>query len=186
MRDEVRQVLEVRTRNQAAVTVVRKVNQITRGWATTCARRINDSPPKLHRFPARARRLNCRPMSSLSPAVFLAPFFLLFEIAQLVYAERFLGVKQIQGNVDPRQLGPGESVSALWVLGIVSEAGWLLWLLSEPGSRIHAACLLLVSLCGFALRSNCRLKWVLVILTVEGALRMGLMVSMLGSAWRAL
>jgi hypothetical protein len=33
LRDKVRQVLEVRTRNQAAVTVVRKVNQLTRGWA---------------------------------------------------------------------------------------------------------------------------------------------------------
>jgi Group II intron, maturase-specific domain len=33
LRDKVRQVLEVRTRNQAAVAVVRKVNQITRGWA---------------------------------------------------------------------------------------------------------------------------------------------------------
>jgi len=34
MRDKVRAVLEVRTRNQATVAVVRKVNQITRGWAT--------------------------------------------------------------------------------------------------------------------------------------------------------
>jgi RNA-directed DNA polymerase len=34
LRDKVRVVLEVRTRNQAAVAVVRKVNQITRGWAT--------------------------------------------------------------------------------------------------------------------------------------------------------
>jgi RNA-directed DNA polymerase len=34
MRDKVRAVLEVRTRNQPAVEVVRKVNQITRGWAT--------------------------------------------------------------------------------------------------------------------------------------------------------
>lgn len=33
LRDKVRAVLEVRTRNQAAVAVVRKVNQITRGWA---------------------------------------------------------------------------------------------------------------------------------------------------------
>ena len=35
--DKVRKVLEVqevRTRNQPAVAVVRKVNQITRGWAT--------------------------------------------------------------------------------------------------------------------------------------------------------
>ena len=34
MRDKVRQAPEVRTRNQAAVAVVRKVNRITRGWAT--------------------------------------------------------------------------------------------------------------------------------------------------------
>ncbi len=33
LRDKVRAVLEVRTQNQAAVAVVRKVNQITRGWA---------------------------------------------------------------------------------------------------------------------------------------------------------
>lgn len=33
LRDKVRTVLEVRTRNQPAVAVVRKVNQITRGWA---------------------------------------------------------------------------------------------------------------------------------------------------------
>lgn len=33
LRDKVRAVLEVRTRNQPAVAVVRKVNQITRGWA---------------------------------------------------------------------------------------------------------------------------------------------------------
>lgn len=33
LRDKVRAVLEVRTRNQPAVAVVRKVNQLTRGWA---------------------------------------------------------------------------------------------------------------------------------------------------------
>jgi len=33
LRDQVRAVLAVRTRDQAAVAVVRKVNQITRGWA---------------------------------------------------------------------------------------------------------------------------------------------------------
>ncbi|MCS6243165.1 MAG: hypothetical protein H2172_04795 [Opitutus sp.] len=34
LRDKVREVLEVRSRNQPAVAMVRKVNQITRGWAT--------------------------------------------------------------------------------------------------------------------------------------------------------
>jgi hypothetical protein len=125
-------------------------------------------------------------MSEPPLAVFIAPFFLVFEIGQLVYAERFLGVKQIQTGADPRRLGPSEAVSALWVSAICAQSAWLLWLLSEGPTRIHAACLLLVSLCGFSLRSNCRLKWVLVILTIEGALRMGLMVSMFGAAWRAL
>ncbi len=125
-------------------------------------------------------------MSSPPLAVFLAPFFLVFEIAQLVYVERFLGVKQIQAGVDPRELGPPEPVAAVWVLGLCTQSAWLLWLLSEGPTRLHAACMLLVSLVGFALRSNCRLKWVLVILTVEGALRMGLLVSMFGAAWRAL
>lgn len=125
-------------------------------------------------------------MSAPSLAIFLVPVFLVFEAAQLIYAERFLGVKHIQGGADPREVGPSEAISALWVLAICSQSAWQLWLLTDPTSRIHAACLLLVSLVGFSLRSNCRLKWVLVILTIEGALRMGLMVSMLGAAWRAL
>lgn len=119
-------------------------------------------------------------------AAFLAPLFLAFEIAQLVAAEKLLGVRQIQSGADPRRLGPGEAAAALWSCFILAEGAWLLWLLGHDGTRVHAACLLLVTLVGFTLRSNCTLRWVLVILTVEGALRMGLMVSLFGSAWRAL
>lgn len=119
-------------------------------------------------------------------AAFIAPAFIIFEVIQLVAAEKLLGVKQIQADADPRRSGPGEIPAALWSGAILAEAAWLLWLLIDDATRIHAACLLLVSLVGFSLRSNCTLRWVLVILTVEGALRMGLMVSMLGSAWRAL
>jgi hypothetical protein len=125
-------------------------------------------------------------MENAPAAAFLAPAFVAFEIAQLVYAERFLGVKQIQAGVDPRSLGPPEPVALLWVVAICAQNAWLLWLLSESPTRIHAACLLLVSLCGFALRGSCALRWVLVILTIEGALRLGLMVSMFGAAWRSL
>lgn len=127
-----------------------------------------------------------RTMSEPPPIVFLAPCFLVFEIGQLVAAEKLLGVKQIEAGEDPRETGPGELGSAFWAFCILAQAAWLLWLLAENATRTHAACLLLVSLVGFALRSNCTLRWVLVILTIEGALRMGLMVSMLGSAWRAL
>jgi hypothetical protein len=125
-------------------------------------------------------------MSEPPLAVFIAPLFLVFEVAQLVVAEKLLGVKQIQVGMDPRRQGPGEGLSAVWSAGILTEGAWLLWLLADDATRTHAACLLLVSLFGFSLRSNCTLRWVLVILTIEGALRMGLMVSMFGSAWRSL
>jgi hypothetical protein len=137
-------------------------------------------------FPAAAPPAKLPEMSEPPLAVFLAPLFLVFEITQLVYVERFIGVKQIQAGVDPRELGPSEPVAALWTFALCTQSAWLLWLLSEPPTRLHAACMLLVWLVGFSIRSNCRLKWVLVVLTVEGALRMGLMVSMFGSAWRAL
>jgi hypothetical protein len=119
-------------------------------------------------------------------SVFIAPVFFLFEIIQLVAAEKLLGIRQIETGVDPRSKGPGELASAIWTGAMLTEGAWLLWLLGEANTRVYALCLLLVTLLGFTLRSNCTLRWVLVILTIEGALRMGLMVSMLGSAWRAL
>jgi hypothetical protein len=126
-------------------------------------------------------------MSEPPLAAFLAPIFLAFEVGQLVAAEKLLGVKQIEAGADPRRNGgPGEFAAGLWASMIVAEGLWLLWLLAHGPTRVHAACLLLVTLVGFTLRSNCTLRWVLVILTIEGALRMGLIVSMLGSAWRAL
>ncbi len=125
-------------------------------------------------------------MSEPPLAVFLAPIFLAFEVGQLVAAEKLLGVKQIESGVDPRRAGPSETASALWSTLILAEVLWLVWLLAHSATRVHAACLLLVTLMGFTLRSNCTLRWVLIILTVEGALRMGLIVSLLGSAWRAL
>ena len=125
-------------------------------------------------------------MKEVPLSVFLAPLFILFELVQLVVAERLLGVKQILAGQDPRQKGPGEFVSAFWIAGILAEGAWLLWLLTARPTRLHAICLLLVWLVGFALRTNCPMKRVLVILTIEGALRLGLMMSLLGSAWRAL
>jgi hypothetical protein len=125
-------------------------------------------------------------MDDLPISVFLAPFFLLFELTQLVYAERYLGLKRLQSGVDPRTLGPSEAVSLAWATGIIAEGIWLLWLLQSASSRVHAVCLLLVSLFGYALRTNCAVRWVLVILTIEGALRMGLMVSLLSTIWRQL
>lgn len=137
-------------------------------------------------FPPAGDRVKFAAMSEPPLAAFLAPLFVAFEVGQLVASEKLLGVRQIEKGIDPRRQGPSETSAALWSLCILSQGAWLLWLLAEDGTRIHAACLLLVTLVGFTLRSNCTLRWVLVILTIEGALRMGLMVSMFGSAWRAL
>jgi hypothetical protein len=125
-------------------------------------------------------------MSAPSTLVFLAPVFIAFEIVQLVAAEKLLGVKKIRSGIDPRQTAPGEAASALWVFAILTQGLWTLALLGDSSTRVHAACILLIWLTGFTLRGNCSLRWVLVILTVEGALRLGLMTAMFGSAWRAL
>jgi hypothetical protein len=39
---------------------------------------------------------------------------------------------------------------------------------------------------GYSVRRNCRLSWVLVVLTLEGAIRIGLLVSLCALAWRKL
>lgn len=117
---------------------------------------------------------------------YLAPLFLVFEGWQLVVAERHLGVKQIARNGDPRAEGPTEAVAAFWTLAIVAYAVWTLALLATGFARAQTLCLIAVTLVGYSLRRNCGLKWVLVVLTVEGAIRIGMLVSMLGVIWRRL
>lgn len=125
-------------------------------------------------------------MASVPASVFLAPLFLLFEALQLVAAEKILGKEQIETGVIPRDQTPIDAVTVLWSIGIIAEGIWALTLLTNDVTRVHAGCMLLVTLVGFSARNSCRLKGVLVVLTIEGACRMGLMASMLGSAWRAL
>jgi hypothetical protein len=122
----------------------------------------------------------------MSLLLYLAPVFFLFEGWQLVIAERYLGVKRIEAGLDPREHGPGEGLSFFWVTGIVTYWGWMLLLLIPREGRVQAGCMLIVSLAGYALRRNAAVKWILVILTVEGAIRIGMIVSLLGDFWRSL
>ncbi len=122
----------------------------------------------------------------MSPLLFLAPGFLIFEIWQLVLSERYVGIKQIARQGDPRVLGLREFTAFFWSMGILGYWLWMLVLLSEPFSRMHGLCLLAVSGLGFALRRGSGLKWVLVILTFEGAVRVGLLFSLCAMAWRGL
>lgn len=121
---------------------------------------------------------------SIPVLVFLAPLFLIFEGWQLVVAERHLGVKRIAKGDDPRELGPTEPVAAFWTLAIVAYAIWTLAMLATGFARPQLLCLVAAALIGYALRRNCGLKWVLVILTVEGAIRIGMLVSLMGVVWR--
>ncbi|CAM3136104.1 hypothetical protein [Rariglobus hedericola] len=118
--------------------------------------------------------------------MYLAPFCLLFEGWQLVIAERHIGLKQIEQGVDPRSRGPGELLSFAWGMGIVCYWVWMILMLIPKDGRAQVVCMLIVSLLGYSLRRNSGLKWILVILTVEGAIRIGMIVSLISGIWRSL
>lgn len=125
----------------------------------------------------------------VSPLIILAPIFLFFEVWQLVISERYLGVKRIAAGTDPRDSGPSEPVAAVWSAGILAYGLWILAALvtlPSRSGRAQAVCMIAITLIGYALRRNCTLKYVLVILTFEGAIRIGMLVSLLGMAWRRL
>lgn len=122
----------------------------------------------------------------MTTLILLAPLFLAFEVWQLVISERYLGIRQIARNGDPRALGLGELTAFLWSAALFAYWLWMFGLLLAPFSRVHGLCLLAVSAVGFSLRRNSGLKWALVILTFEGAVRVGLLVSLFGMAWRRL
>ena len=116
--------------------------------------------------------------------LFLAPLFLAFEVWQLVMSERYLGIKQIARQGDPRMLGMAELTAFCWTAMLLLYVLWMLSLMLVPFTRIHGIGLLAVLGTGFALRRNFSLKWILVILTFEGAVRVGLLISILAIAWR--
>ncbi len=118
--------------------------------------------------------------------IFLAPLFLLFESVQLVLAERLLGKRQIERGGDPREQGPTIRVAAVWTICLVFYWAWMGAMLVPGFGRPQVICLLAVSFLGYALRRNCGIKWVLVIITLEGAVRIGMLLSLLGMAWRRL
>ena len=125
-------------------------------------------------------------MYGVPDIAFAAPLFFLFEIGHLVPSEKYLGVKQIERGTDPRKNGPPPRLAAVWVLGWVFYWLWMGMLLQPSFARIHIVVLIVVSLVGYALRRNAGLKWILVILTFEGAIRIGMLLSLMGRMWRQL
>jgi hypothetical protein len=121
----------------------------------------------------------------VNPFALLAPLFLAFEVWQLVVGERYLGIRRIRDQADPRELPMSERLAAGWALGLLLYGLWMGTLLFHPVGRVQGVVLLAVTFLGYTLRSNTSLKWTLVILTFEGSLRIGMLLSLLGMSWRA-
>lgn len=120
----------------------------------------------------------------MDPLLLPLPLFLAFEFWQLVVAERYLGIAWLEQGMDPRRLPLARGKAALWSLGIIFGWLWSLTLLFVPMARGPAACMLVVSLAGAMVRRNVSAKWILVSLTFEGAIRIGMMLFLLGAIWR--
>jgi len=116
----------------------------------------------------------------------LAPLFLFLEAWQLAIAERYVGIKQIARGTDPREMGPGEVVAFLWSMGLVLYGVWALALLANPMSRVYALCLISVTVAGYSIRRNCGLKKILIVMTIEGAVRIGFLFALSVTAWHHL
>jgi hypothetical protein len=113
----------------------------------------------------------------------LAPLFLAFEVCQLVMCERYVGIKQIARGADPREMGPGEFVAFAWIVCIILYGIWMAALLAVPGVRVFALALIAISAAGYAVRRNCGLNWILVVLTIEGCMRVAALAPLSELAW---
>ena len=122
----------------------------------------------------------------MNPAALLAPLFLAFELWQLVVSERYLGIKQIRVNADPRELAMADWLAATWAGGLVAYYIWMFTLLLHPVGRAQGMVLIVMTGVGYLIRSTCGLKWVLVVLTFEGSIRIGMLISLIGQSWRRL
>jgi hypothetical protein len=122
----------------------------------------------------------------MNPFALLAPVFLAFELWQLVIGERYMGIKQIRVNADPRELPMSEKVAALWGGGLLLYVPWMFTLLLHPIGRAQGVVLLLTTAAGYAIRSTCSIKWVLVVLTLEGSVRIGMLASLIYMSGRQL
>ena len=122
----------------------------------------------------------------MSTLLLLAPFFLVFELWQLVLSERYLGVKQIARGANPRTLGLSEITAFFWSMILFFYWLWMLLLLAVTYGRMAGLALLAISMIGFSLRRGGGLKWALVILTFEGAFRVAVLVALCTSIWRRL
>lgn len=120
----------------------------------------------------------------MSPVAAFAPAWIGFEVVQLIVSERYLGVKQIQAGRDPRLAGPSELMAFVWSGLIAFYWIWMFSMLYVRAGLPQILALIAISAVGYTVRRSCGLKWVLVVLTFEGAIRIGMLVSLCTLLWR--
>ena len=106
------------------------------------------------------------------------------EIWQLVQAEKLLGRRPVPAAATSP--GPDERRARRWSLALLAYWLGMVGLLFLPVARLHALGLLLVTMIGFSLRRGAERLWTLRLLTFEGAIRVGLLLSLGALAWRRL
>jgi len=115
----------------------------------------------------------------------IALFFMVFEVTQLVFAQRFIGIVQIRQNLHPLDAPAPISFGycIAWVVCLLLDYAFQAGLLLAPMNhalvdrpyyiRLAGILMLIISAIGFALRRACGVKWGLVVLTMEGSSRAG-------------
>lgn len=119
----------------------------------------------------------------LSLLLAAAPVFIISEMVQLIAAERFIGVKMIRSNQHPTDMpAPPAAATIFWIGTVGASVLYAALLLTHSTVAFHGACILGLSTVGFAARRTAGLKYGLVIMTLEGACRIGMLVNMMMAA----
>ncbi len=116
---------------------------------------------------------------------YIAPLFIAFDIFQLVAAERYIGIKQIRAGVHPLEAGKSGPVwlALFWLAGAFAMWAYMAAMVFSARGALQGFIMLVASLLGYALRRSMGLKYALVILTFEAAIRMGLLVNFMISVF---
>ncbi len=108
----------------------------------------------------------------------LAPLFIFFELTQLIVAERYIGLRQIRANrhpLDENPGGPGKLLTGAWLACLILSWVYYLSLLVLPETRLNGLIILGMTAFGTLARRAMSIKWTLVLMTIEGATRIGLL-----------
>ncbi|MGE9296087.1 MAG: hypothetical protein ACQKBV_07370 [Puniceicoccales bacterium] len=113
--------------------------------------------------------------------ILIAPLFMVFDIAQLLVAERYIGIKQIRTGLHPLEMDkrPPDWVVGIWVIGLAALWLYMIALVFDPRAGLHGGIMLAVSLASFALRRVMGLKAALVLMTIETAIRLGMLANLM-------